>query len=199
MIYPVKGFRVTQGFGVNNGFRYGKHQGIDFATPTGTPVKAAQSGTVVFAGWGGDAGNAVTIQNGKVLAKVFHLSKVSVKNGQQVKEGQVIGNSGNTGYSTGPHLHFQTEINRVPVDPKKLIEVAKPKPAPAYPKTVTVKNAVAYVRNQPTSKSKLDGSRILPKFTKFRVVGAVKGENVGGNNKWYKTIRGNYVWSGAVK
>lgn len=75
---------------------------------------------------------------------------------------------------------------------------AKPKPQPKQ-EWKTVKNPVAYVRKQPNSKAGLSGSRILPKSTKFRVVGSVRGEKVAGIDKWYKTVHGNYVWSGALK
>ena len=76
-----------------------------------------------------------------------------------------------------------------------------PAPKPSAPKKqwVTVKNPVAYVRKQPNSKAPLAGTRILPKGTRFRITGEVKGEKVAGIDKWGKSERGNYVWSGAYK
>lgn len=83
------------------------HTGLDFAVPIGTPVKAANSGKVVMAGGGGDAGNVVMIKHTDGhWTNYQHLSKIGVKVGQNVKTGDVIGQSGNTGFSTGPHLHF---------------------------------------------------------------------------------------------
>jgi murein DD-endopeptidase MepM/ murein hydrolase activator NlpD len=90
-----------------------KHSGQDFAVPIGTPVKAAGAGTVVKAGpnGGGDGpayGNAVVVKhnNGK-YSQYAHLSKINVKIGSKVKAGQTIAKSGNSGNSSGPHLHFE--------------------------------------------------------------------------------------------
>jgi len=122
--YPVDNQLITQGYGLTpfaRGGAYGydasgkpkPHNGIDFGIPTGTPVKAALSGTV--RGWGNtDAikgcysfGKWILIDHANGLSTVYlHLSNISVKKGQSVSTGDVIGNSGNTGYSTGPHLHF---------------------------------------------------------------------------------------------
>lgn len=86
----------------------GYHTGVDFAAPTGTPLKAVGAGTVVSAGWGGAYGNQVVIQlaDGH-YAQYAHLSSISVSNGQSVTAGQQIGLSGATGNVTGPHLHFE--------------------------------------------------------------------------------------------
>lgn len=83
------------------------HTGIDIGVPTGTPIKAANSGKVVMAGPGGDAGNVIMIKHSDGhWSNYQHLSKVGVKKGDNVVVGDVIGESGNTGYSFGPHLHF---------------------------------------------------------------------------------------------
>ncbi|QPP07206.1 M23 family metallopeptidase [Streptomyces bathyalis] len=111
---PVSGkYELSAGFG-NSGDRWShKHSGQDFAVPTGTPVKAVHSGTVVKAGPNGAGdgssyGNAVVIKhkNG-TYSQYAHLSKLKVKSGQHVKTGQKIGLSGSTGNSSGPHLHFE--------------------------------------------------------------------------------------------
>ncbi|MFD8256927.1 M23 family metallopeptidase, partial [Streptomyces werraensis] len=90
-----------------------KHSGQDYAVPTGTPVMAAHGGTVVKAGGNGAGdgpayGNAIVIKHGnKTYSQYAHLSSVHVKVGQVVKTGQKIASSGNTGNSSGPHLHFE--------------------------------------------------------------------------------------------
>lgn len=96
---------VTSGYGP----RWGRmHWGIDLAAPTGTPIYAAHSGTVLFAGWGqGGYGLMVDIGNETHQTRYSHLSKVLVKQGQSVEAGTTIGLVGSTGFSTGPHLHFE--------------------------------------------------------------------------------------------
>jgi murein DD-endopeptidase MepM/ murein hydrolase activator NlpD len=114
LIWPVHG-PVTSGFG----WRWGRmHEGIDIAVPTGTPVAAAASGTVITAGWLGGYGNLVVIDHGNGLATAYgHNSSVTVGVGQSVAQGQVIAYSGSTGHSSGPHVHFEVRVNGSPVDP----------------------------------------------------------------------------------
>ena len=118
-IWPVQGI-ITQGFGVPE-LGYGApHTGIDIAVPVGTAVAAAGNGTVIFAG--GDPccsfGYYVMISHPGGLETLYgHLSRIGVSVGQAVTQGQIIGSSGNTGYSTGPHVHFQVQIGEVPVNP----------------------------------------------------------------------------------
>lgn len=94
----------------------GSHQGIDIATATGTPVYASADGEVIVAEKRGDWGNVVVIKhqwNDETLYTTYaHLASISVKVGQQVKEGELIGDVGATGNATGPHLHFQIEKNQ---------------------------------------------------------------------------------------
>ncbi|NEA87804.1 M23 family metallopeptidase [Streptomyces sp. SID7958] len=127
---PVKKYKLSASFAANGGMWASKHSGQDYAVPSGTPVVAAHGGTVVKAGpnGGGDGpayGNAVVIKHGnKTYSQYAHLSKVNVKIGQVVKTGQKIALSGNTGNSSGPHLHF--EIRTTPnygsaVDPVKFL------------------------------------------------------------------------------
>ena len=83
------------------------HAGTDYGAPTGTPVLAAAAGVVTKAGNGGGYGNVIYLQHGRLSTRYAHLSKILVRRGQTVKQGQVIGKVGSTGMSTGPHLHFE--------------------------------------------------------------------------------------------
>ena len=114
LIWPANG-SISSGFGM----RWGRlHAGIDMPLPEGTGLRAAASGTVAIAGWVGGYGNYTCIQHGGSLSTCYgHQSSISVSVGQSVSQGQVIGASGNTGHSTGPHLHFEVRVNGSPVDP----------------------------------------------------------------------------------
>ena len=113
-IWPVNG-PVTSGFGM----RWGRmHEGIDIGVPAGTPIHAAASGRVVYAGWMGGYGNLVAIDHGGGLSTAYgHQSSIAVGNGQIVTQGQVIGYVGCTGHCFGDHLHFEVRINGSAVDP----------------------------------------------------------------------------------
>ena len=120
-IKPIAGGRLTSNFGHRKRPTKGAstyHKGVDWATPTGTAVVASSGGTVIRAGWGSGYGYCVFIQHpdGKVT-RYGHLSKVLVSSGQSVSQGQKIALSGNTGVSTGPHLHFEILINGSQVNP----------------------------------------------------------------------------------
>ncbi|MCX8728770.1 murein DD-endopeptidase MepM [Gilliamella sp. B2969] len=94
------------------------HNGVDFAVSRGTPVLSVGNGEVVIAKYSGSAGNYVAIRHGRqYMTTYMHLDKILVKPGQQVKQGEKIALSGNTGRSTGPHLHFELHINNKPVNP----------------------------------------------------------------------------------
>lgn len=96
----------------------GIHGGIDISVPSGTPVRAAQGGTVVFAGYNGAYGKVVKIDHLNGFSSLYaHNSRILVLVGQIVKGGQVISLSGSTGRSTGPHLHFEVHKDDWPVDP----------------------------------------------------------------------------------
>lgn len=127
---PVKTYKLSASFAQNGGMWQSTHSGQDFAVPSGTQVVATHGGTVVKAGGNGAGdgpayGNAVVIKHGNgTYSQYAHLSKVTVKIGQIVKTGQEIAKSGNTGNSSGPHLHF--EIRTTPnygsaVDPVKFL------------------------------------------------------------------------------
>jgi murein DD-endopeptidase MepM/ murein hydrolase activator NlpD len=98
------------------------HPGVDIAVGPGTPIKAAASGTVIYAGWMEGYGNFVVIDHGNHLATAYaHQSTIAVANGVSVAQGQVIGYSGCTGYCFGPHLHFEVRVNGSPVDPLRYL------------------------------------------------------------------------------
>lgn len=112
--WPVNG-QFTSPFGT----RWGRlHAGIDIAVPVGTAVHAADSGTVRIAGWVGGYGNYICIQHTSSMSTCYgHNSRLMVSVGQSVGKGQVIAAAGNTGHSTGPHVHFEVRIGGNPVDP----------------------------------------------------------------------------------
>jgi murein DD-endopeptidase MepM/ murein hydrolase activator NlpD len=112
-IWPVSG-PVTSGFG----WRWGRmHEGIDIGAACGTPIRAAASGTIVYAGWMDGYGNIVIIDHGGGIGTAYaHQSAIYVGGGS-VSQGQTIGAVGSTGHSTGCHLHFEVRVNGIPVDP----------------------------------------------------------------------------------
>ena len=116
-IWPLEG-TLTSGFG----YRWGRmHEGIDISVPEGTPIRAAASGTVILMQSeyeSGGYGNYTCIDHGGGLSTCYaHQSSFSTSVGAQVSQGDVIGLSGNTGHSTGPHLHFEVRINGAATDP----------------------------------------------------------------------------------
>lgn len=117
--HPCPGMTAqTSYFGEIREFEVGGHKGNDYAAPVGTPTYAADDGTVTIAGWSDSAGNWVVIDHGNgLVTKYMHHSRIVVSQGQTVKKGQKIGEVGSTGQSTGPHLHFQVELNGVAVNP----------------------------------------------------------------------------------
>lgn len=102
--------------------KYSLHTGIDISADVGTPVVSVHKGIVVFAGWKGAFGNLIIIKGDDGLETWYaHLSTILVSQGQAVERGQRIGLSGNTGTSTGPHLHFEVRINNESVDPSEYL------------------------------------------------------------------------------
>lgn len=114
LMWPVSG-PLTSGFG----YRWGRlHAGIDIGVPIGTPIHAAKGGTVSFSGTMSGYGNVVVINHGGGFSTLYaHQSRTGVRVGQSVSQGQIIGWSGNTGSSTGPHVHFETRVNGSPQNP----------------------------------------------------------------------------------
>ncbi len=95
------------------------HPGIDYPAPSGTSVRAAGRGTVTFAGWdSGGYGNLVVILHPRGVRSMYaHLSRIGVRTGQSVVAGTAIGAVGSTGFSTGPHLHFELRLGTAAIDP----------------------------------------------------------------------------------
>ncbi|MFR3697819.1 MAG: peptidoglycan DD-metalloendopeptidase family protein [Coprococcus sp.] len=120
---PCPGAVVTSNFGFRE-FDNKFHKGLDLGTGSeNIPTYAAESGTVIFAGYSGSAGNLITIDHGNgLVTKYMHHSEIYVKVGDHVEKGQQIGLSGTTGRSTGNHLHFQVEENGVAVNPLLYLE-----------------------------------------------------------------------------
>jgi murein DD-endopeptidase MepM/ murein hydrolase activator NlpD len=118
---PVEFSRITSGFSMR--FhpilqKWRAHQGVDYAAPTGTPVRSVGDGVVDFAGVQNGFGNVVIVKHRSNQATVYaHLSKINVNRGQSVAQGQNLGAVGATGWATGPHLHFEFRINGVFTDP----------------------------------------------------------------------------------
>lgn len=121
---PVKSaFRFSSSYGA----RWGRqHQGIDLAAPVGTSVFATGDGVVVFAGWQRGYGNLIKIQHELgTETRYAHLSKIRVKQGQRVSRNTLIGDIGNTGRSTGPHLHYEVHVDGKAVNPMSFIKAAQ--------------------------------------------------------------------------
>ncbi len=121
---PINGARLSSAFGKRKhpilGFTK-HHNGTDFAAPIGTPIMASGSGTVITAGWCGNGGKCVRIRhNSSYTTGYGHLSKFATKVGRKVRQGQIIGYVGNTGMSTGPHLHYTVKYNGKFINSQKL-------------------------------------------------------------------------------
>jgi murein DD-endopeptidase MepM/ murein hydrolase activator NlpD len=114
---------ISSEFGFRHwGNRMKMHEGIDIATPVGTEVKAPAAGTVIFVGVKNGYGKTVMLDHGGNIQTLFaHNSKLLVKEGDQVEKGDVISLTGNSGHSTGPHLHYEVHKNGEPVDPATYI------------------------------------------------------------------------------
>ncbi len=123
-IWPVQG-PITSPFGMRINpvtHQYSGHTGIDIGVPYGTPIAAADGGTVIFASWNVAYGNMTVIDHGGGFSTMYaHQSKQLVAVGNRVTQGQIIGYIGTTGWSTGPHLHFEIRVNGVPVNPMKYL------------------------------------------------------------------------------
>ena len=118
LAWPLRG-PLTSPFG----YRWGRlHAGIDIGAGTGTPIRAAKDGTVVFAGVMSGYGNVVIIEHGGGLSTLYaHQSRLGTNDGASVAQGQVIGFVGSTGHSTGPHLHFETRVGGSPQNPMRFL------------------------------------------------------------------------------
>jgi len=117
------GRRYIQAFNISTG-----HRAIDYAAAYGTPVRAVGNGTIVYAGWNGSYGNFITVHhNGTYSTNYAHLSSIAVRYGQSVTQGQTIGYVGSTGFSTGPHLHYEMVKYGTKVNPlREVLPPGKP-------------------------------------------------------------------------
>lgn len=192
-----------------------KHAGIDFVRQGYQldEIISCKRGKVInveknIPGYkAGSYGNFVHIQHGCNISTVYahmKMGTVCINIGDIVEEGQVIGYMGATGFVTGAHLHFEVRENNIPVDPNPYFRGEK-KILPYIDNiiqenrfTVRVDKAEANVRSQATTKSGISGTGLLHKGDTFKAVAIVEGESVNGNNKWYKSAKGNYVWSGGL-
>ena len=123
---PIPGAPITSRFGVRIDPFLGTpamHTGIDFRAPTGYPARATADGTVTMAGYNGGYGNMVEVDHGNgITTRYGHLSKIEAKVGQVVSKGTVLGRTGSTGRSTGPHLHYEVRVDGDAIDPMKYIK-----------------------------------------------------------------------------
>ncbi len=121
--WPVRG-PITSDFGPRRAFaRF--HSGIDIAAEPATPCRIAAAGTVVFAGWRNGYGKTIIVDHGDGIHTLYgHLSRLRVSRGQWVEEGAVLGSTGTTGHTSGPHLHYEILVNGRPVDPGPYLAAA---------------------------------------------------------------------------
>lgn len=215
--YPVQG-PVTQHFGTNpSSIQPNGHTGMDFGIPVGTPLYAADSGNIAFEGWATNlsasnpwwiapayAGIVVLINHNDGYISLYgHMSDTVVNNGQFVEKGQLIGHSGNTGLSTGPHLHF--EVLGWPLQPyngyygrlrlEGLVS-GYAKAAELAPNQRAVGSNNLNQRAEPNTTSAV--VRVIQANTVETFDGYVVGEMFSGHDVWYKDAQG-YVWSGAFE
>jgi murein DD-endopeptidase MepM/ murein hydrolase activator NlpD len=124
-VWPVRGW-ISSGFGDRNNPVTGKsgfHTGVDIANDQGTPIHCTADGEVSFAGWEGGYGKLVVVNHGNGFSTYYgHLSEIKAGVGQHVVRGQVVGNMGATGNTTGPHLHYEIRLYGASVDPTKYME-----------------------------------------------------------------------------
>ena len=126
---PLDQFRITSTYGSRrdpvNG-RTSSHHGLDLAAPIHTPVMSTAPGKVVFSGWKGRFGRVIVIDHGHgIRTRYAHLRKILVKVGQRVGHREKIGLLGSSGRSTGPHVHYEVQVNGKPRDPMKFLKAGK--------------------------------------------------------------------------
>jgi murein DD-endopeptidase MepM/ murein hydrolase activator NlpD len=126
---PMKNYYISSGFGSRTDpitRRMAPHHGLDFVGVTREKIISPSAGKVILAGRFSDYGNAVVIDHGfGITTRYGHLSEVKVKEGQRVKQGDVLALQGNTGRSTGPHLHYEVRYKNIPLNPRKFLEAGE--------------------------------------------------------------------------
>ena len=127
---PVEFSRVTSGFAMRlhpilNSWK--QHKGVDFGAPTGTPVHVVGDGVVSFAGWQNGYGNVIEVRHANQRSTLYaHLSRIDVRRGEAVTQGDTLGAVGQTGWATGPHLHFEVKVDGTQTDPLLLAKASDP-------------------------------------------------------------------------
>jgi len=148
---PMEFSRITSGFAMRfhpilQSWR--RHLGVDYGAPTGTAVRTVGEGVVEFAGWQNGFGNVIHVRHSGDRTTVYaHLSRIEVKKGQRIDQGQRIGAVGATGWATGPHLHFEFRVRGVHQDPRVIARASEAITLPNYAK-VQFKQTVAAVKAQ---------------------------------------------------
>jgi murein DD-endopeptidase MepM/ murein hydrolase activator NlpD len=133
---PMEFSRVTSGFAMR--FHpilqtWRQHQGVDFGAPSGTAVRSVGDGSVEFAGWQNGFGNVIHVRHSGERTTVYaHLSRIDVRNGQRIEQGQKIGAVGATGWATGPHLHFEFRVGGRQQDPRAIARSSEAVSLPNY-------------------------------------------------------------------
>jgi murein DD-endopeptidase MepM/ murein hydrolase activator NlpD len=142
---PVPYSRKTSGFGMREHpilHTQRAHKGVDYSAPAGTPVISVSDGVVLESGFQGGFGNTVIINHNARQSTVYaHLSKINVRKGQSIKQGDLVGAVGSTGLATGPHLHFEFRINGQHVDPLTLALQGSSEPVPTALRTQFLQTA----------------------------------------------------------
>ena len=139
------GNRYIQAFNIST-----KHRAIDYAANYGTPIRSVGDGTIVYAGWNGSCGRKISVRHSSVYQTNYcHLSKIAVQSGQKVTQGETIGYVGSSGFSTGPHLHYEMAKNGTLINP--LTEILPPS------ESIEEENKAAYLEFVKDLKNRLDG------------------------------------------
>jgi murein DD-endopeptidase MepM/ murein hydrolase activator NlpD len=152
--------RITSGFAmrfhpIHKTWR--QHNGTDYGAPTGTAVRSVGDGSVEMAGWQNGFGNVVHVRHSGDRTTVYaHLSKIDVKKGQRIEQGQRLGAVGSTGWATGPHLHFEFRVGGRHMDPRTIARASEAITLPNYAKA-QFQQVVASVKTQLAVAETMDG------------------------------------------
>lgn len=135
---PLEFSRVTSGFAMRFhpiAKTWRRHLGVDYAAPKGTPVRTIGDGVVEFAGWQNGYGNVVQVRHSNNRTTLYaHMSRIDVRRGQRIEQGDRVGAVGSTGWSTGPHLHLEFRVNGQHQDPLRVAKASETIPLPASAK-----------------------------------------------------------------
>ncbi len=157
---PMEFSRITSGFAMR--FHpimqtWRQHNGVDYGAPTGTAVRSVGDGTVEVAGWQNGFGNVVQVRHSGDRSTVYaHLSKIDVKKGQRIEQGQRVGAVGSTGWATGPHLHFEFRVGGRHMDPRVIARASEAVNLPGYARA-QFQQTVASIKTQLAVAETMDG------------------------------------------